>query len=107
MAHQIAFAVIIDAVAQDVVMHSPGDVDRVNLDVAVVGEGRAYVWSRFVEQERAAHKSARGQEVERKRAHGKDERPRKARPAQKQKAAPDRCGLGKSIDPAYFFGVAA
>ena len=50
VAHQAAFAVVLHAVAEDEVVHAPGDIDGVDLDVAMVGEGGGDVGSRRVEQ---------------------------------------------------------
>ena len=50
-AHEIAFAVACDAVAQDQVVHASADVDRVDLHVAVVGEGGGEIGCRRREQQ--------------------------------------------------------
>ena len=61
ISQQVALAVTRDPVAQDEIMHAPADVDRVDLHVAVVGEGGAHVGHGSVEQQRPAHKTAGGQ----------------------------------------------
>ena len=56
--HEIAFAIAGDAVAQDQVVHASADVDRVNLNVALVGERGGKIGRGRREQKRAADKRA-------------------------------------------------
>ena len=58
MAHEIALAVAGHAVAQDKIVHAPADVDRVDLHVAVISEGRGDVGVRCIEPEDAAKEAA-------------------------------------------------
>ena len=51
VAQEAALPVAGDPVAQDVVVHAPGDVDRVDLDVTEVGDGRGDVGRRSVKQQ--------------------------------------------------------
>jgi hypothetical protein len=60
MAHEIPFAIIADAIPQDEIMHATADVDRIDLNVAVVGESVPDVGDWFVEQQRSTHKAASG-----------------------------------------------
>ena len=68
---QITLAVAGDAIAQDQVVHPAADIERVDLHVAEVGEGRRHVGPRRVEQERPTEKSAGGQagDLERRERH--------------------------------------
>ena len=61
VAHEIALAVAGHAVTQDVIVHPPADIQRIDLDVAVMGERRADVGVRRVEPERAAQEAAGGE----------------------------------------------
>jgi hypothetical protein len=71
MAHQTALDVICHPVAEDQIMHAATDVDRVNLDVTVVGEGGGYVGHRRIEQQEPAHKPAGSDGIETEGTHAK------------------------------------
>src|SRR3954468_1856773 len=64
MPHQVAFPIFRHPIAEHEVMHAPGDVDRIDLDVSVMGEGSAYTSRRLIEQERTAHKPAGGEGID-------------------------------------------
>ena len=61
VAHEAALAVALHAMPQDQVVHASADIDRINLDVAVVGERGADVRDGGVEQQRAPQETPRGQ----------------------------------------------
>jgi len=56
---QIAFPIIRDSVSQDQVVHSSGNVDRVDLDVAVMGDRGGDVWCRLIKKMDASEESTR------------------------------------------------
>ena len=58
MTHQVTLPVAGHAVAQDEVVHASADIDRVDLDIAVVAEGGAEAGGRGVQQQGAAHEAA-------------------------------------------------
>jgi hypothetical protein len=58
VAHEAALAVVAHAVAQDEIVHAPADVDRVDLDVAVMSERCGYARKGLIEAEGAPQKSA-------------------------------------------------
>lgn len=60
VAHEVAFLVSRYAVTQNQIMHSAADIDRIDLDVAVVCERGAYISVRFAEAERAKQKAPGG-----------------------------------------------
>lgn len=66
---QAALAVVPDTVAEDEVVHAPGDIDRVDLDVVVVGEGGGDAGCWRVEQQGAAHEPAGGDRGDGERGH--------------------------------------
>jgi hypothetical protein len=61
MAHEVTFAVGGHAVAQDEVVHAAADIDRIDLDVAVVGEGRADVGAGFIHHKRPTLETSGGE----------------------------------------------
>ncbi len=72
VAHQVALAVIADAVAQDEIVHATADIDGVDLHVAHVSEGGGDVGDGRVEEDGVTGEAAgvkRGED-ERSRSHG-------------------------------------
>lgn len=68
---QCALAVVRDTVAQNEVVHAAADVDRVDLHVAVMGEGGGDVRRGGVEQQRAAHEATGVSGPEAERGHSR------------------------------------
>jgi hypothetical protein len=58
VAHEIAFTIPRDAIAQDQVLHASADVDRVDLDPRQVVQRRSDGWARSVEQDGATMEPA-------------------------------------------------
>src|SRR6187402_858477 len=65
VAHQRALAVVEHAVAKDEIMHAPADIDRVDLDVAVMRDGGGDVGEGRVETGRQAGEAAGGERRDR------------------------------------------
>ncbi len=78
VAEEVTFAVVAHAVAEDEVVHPAADVQRIDLDVSVMGEGGGDIRCGRVEQQRAALEAAGvvGREAERLR-HGAEDGGRK------------------------------
>ncbi|MEJ1972301.1 MAG: hypothetical protein WDM96_07510 [Lacunisphaera sp.] len=97
VAHQVAFAVVADAIAQDQIMHPAADVDRVDLDIAVMGEGGGEIGRRLVQQQGAPHEATGGGGIDGERGGGHAERRRRRATestsrAKTKRAAPARRG---------------
>ena len=60
MAPEITFAIAADAYPQDQIVHATADIDRIDLNVAVVREGVCDVGDGFVEQQRSAKEASSG-----------------------------------------------
>jgi hypothetical protein len=56
--HQITFAVTGDAIAKDKIVHPTADINRIDLNVAVMDERGANFANWFVEEQRAPHEAA-------------------------------------------------
>lgn len=70
--HEIAFAVAAHAVPQDVIVHPAADVERIDLDVAVVGQRRREASVRRIKAVCAPEKTTSGERCDVKRGrHGK------------------------------------
>jgi hypothetical protein len=69
MLHQAANLIVLDAVAQDQVMHAAADIDGIDLDVAVMRERCAGVRERGVQTGGAAGEEPGGPAADRQRGH--------------------------------------
>ena len=58
VAHQIAFAIVGHAVAQDQIVHAPADIDRVDLHESVVIKRGGDIGSGLIEKQGPLHKPA-------------------------------------------------
>jgi hypothetical protein len=56
--HQFAFAIAVDAIAEDEVVHPAADIDRVDLNVTQVSQGGRHIRRRGVEEQGPAEETA-------------------------------------------------
>jgi hypothetical protein len=92
MTHEVAFTVTANAVAQNEIVHAPADVDRIDLDVAMVGEGRRDVGRGFVEKQRPTQKLPGGEGSDAENGSGGHVPAIQRSRNRKNKAAPEKTG---------------
>ena len=61
MPHQVTFAISANSIAKNQVMHTTADIDRINLNIAVMNECVTELSDGFVEQQRSTHEAPGGQ----------------------------------------------